>query len=110
MSGTRASRRARNNGTDPPATPNQVAMRPSPRSSSISELTTPSLAVGNRNESPILANLATNILSPQRQRGDDPPADWAPVSQYDAMDDEEEHDRRKQNEASGASVGSTSYV
>ena len=82
---------------DPPITPPPVIRRPSPRSSSVSDLSTPSLSRRrNSSHSLSLSNLATNSTqTPIRREQCDPPGDTiASKPLYDAMEDEEAIDRQ----------------
>ena len=104
MSGPRRTRRGAMNGMDPPTTPPTVVMRPSPRSSSVSALTTPSLASRLAVANDPLSMLTTNtVLTPAVREQCDPPADTAPLVFYDAMEDEELLDRKYAGEGASDS-------
>lgn len=101
MSGRNTTRTSSRVGQDPPETPQEAQLRPSPRSASISDVSSPILA-GNDNVTSNVDNLINNIGSPPRRPRCDPPANAAPVINYNAMEEEEACDLRTRAEAGGA--------
>lgn len=89
-------------GQDPPETSEEVVLRPSPRSASVSDISSPILA-GNANIVSLIDNLINNQTeTPARRPRCDPPANTAPVINCNAMEEEEAHELRTRGESGGA--------
>ena len=91
MSSRKSTRSSQKKASDPPSTPAEVHTRPLPRSSSISEISSPCLS--RINEDQIFAVATNGIASPLLPRRCDPPATHhSTQNHYDAMEEEEEYD------------------
>lgn len=77
---------------DPPVTPQEAVLRPSPRSASISDISSPLWAIGS---------LINNQSETHTQQARCDPA-AAPATDCDAMEEEETHDLRTRRESRGA--------